>query len=96
MVFFHFGKDSSSWAAGNECFAFEYNLQGELKTQWDQLGALFQDKSMAGTRIAWLSTGPDGSYCVAERNGTSKCYAHERKLQIQRLTLFQSTPTEPI
>lgn len=28
-----------------------YNLKGALKAQWDQLGALFNDKSMAGTRI---------------------------------------------
>jgi hypothetical protein len=48
-----------------------YNLAGDLKTKWDELGALFQDKSMAGTRIQWLSTSPDGSYCLQEQNGTS-------------------------
>jgi hypothetical protein len=76
MVFFHFGRDSSSWAAGNECFSFANNLGGDLKRQWDQLGALFHDKSMAGTRIEWLSTAPDGSYCLAERNGTSMHPVH--------------------
>ncbi|KAL2022056.1 hypothetical protein VTK56DRAFT_6100 [Thermocarpiscus australiensis] len=70
MVFFHFGNDPSSWAMGNDCYSFEYNISGDLKAQWNQLGALFNDKAMAGTRIQWLSTSPDGSYCLCERNGT--------------------------
>ncbi|KAL2128191.1 hypothetical protein VTI74DRAFT_9539 [Chaetomium olivicolor] len=70
MVFFHFGKDVSSWAVGNGCWSYGCNLGPALKAQWDQLGTLFHDKSMAGTRIEWLSTAPDGSYCLQERNGT--------------------------
>ncbi|KAK3377524.1 hypothetical protein B0H63DRAFT_220077 [Podospora didyma] len=75
MVFFYFGKNSSSWAAGNDCYSFRHNLgDGDLKSQWDQLGSLFSDKSMAGTRIQWLSTSIDGSYCLQERNGTNRPY----------------------
>ncbi|GAB1318475.1 EF-hand domain-containing protein [Madurella fahalii] len=70
MVFFHFGDDSSSWAVGNDLYAFQCNLGGSVKAIWGELGALFSDKSMAGTRIQWLSTSPDGSYCLQERNGT--------------------------
>ncbi|CAM1500412.1 Fc.00g095740.m01.CDS01 [Cosmosporella sp. VM-42] len=70
MVFYYFGPDASSFAYGNDSFAFRSNLPPTIEALWLQLGALFDDKNMGGTRILWMSTTPDGTrYATMTKNG---------------------------
>lgn len=48
------------------------NLPETIRTVWNQIGEPFSDRSMAGTLIEWMSTSPDGSYCIALKNGDSE------------------------
>ncbi|KAF7561203.1 hypothetical protein G7046_g2955 [Stylonectria norvegica] len=69
MVFYYFGRDSASWAVGNDKFGLSNNLPPALQAIWDGLGEPFEDKQMAATRIHWLSTAPDGTFAVMTKNG---------------------------
>lgn len=72
MVFFYFGPSASSWATGNDHFAASRQLPTPIQTVWDSLGDQLQDRSLGGTRIDWMSTGVDGSYCLMLKDGNSK------------------------
>ncbi|KAL1902359.1 hypothetical protein Sste5346_001337 [Sporothrix stenoceras] len=69
MVFFYFGPSASSWATGNDYFAASRQLPTVIQTVWDSLAEQSQDKSLGGTRIDWMSTGVDGSYCLMLKDG---------------------------
>ncbi|KAJ2902640.1 uncharacterized protein MKZ38_000307 [Zalerion maritima] len=64
-AFFHFGASATAWALGNGHFSARQNIHPELeKTIWTDLGSMFQDKSLSGTLVKWLSTGPNGVFCI--------------------------------
>ncbi|KIH92324.1 hypothetical protein SPBR_02279 [Sporothrix brasiliensis 5110] len=69
MVFFYFGPSASSWATGNDQFSSCRQLPPPIQTVWDSLGEHFADQSLGGTRIDWMSTGVDGSYCLMLKDG---------------------------
>ncbi|CAK7199993.1 hypothetical protein SEUCBS139899_002681 [Sporothrix eucalyptigena] len=69
MVFFYFGPSASSWATGNDQFAACRQLPQQIQSVWDSLGEHFPDRSLGGTRIDWMSTAGDGSYCIMLKDG---------------------------
>lgn len=69
MVFYYFGPDPSSWAFGNDTFSLANNLPVPIQAAWDKLGEPLADKQMAGTRILWMSSAPNGKYAIMTNTG---------------------------
>ncbi|KAF2664630.1 hypothetical protein BT63DRAFT_429388 [Microthyrium microscopicum] len=70
-MFYQFGPDASSWLIGNERFSHAQNPQPRLQQAWADIGSMFQDKSMTGSQILWMTTGPNDAYCIATTDGQS-------------------------